>query len=81
MDKFMRNLHDECVGVCERWLLYGELVCMSMLCAKYFCVSNFVHVMVHAAITNKIKLKITCLILDLLGGVNKNVVTTLNTHE
>ena len=59
MEKFMRKIHDECVGICDRWLLFGKLVCMSMSRARYFCVPSFVNVIVHAAIMNEIKLRIT----------------------
>ena len=55
---FIDKFSDECVGACDHALLYDKLMFMSVSCAKYFCVSNFVKVMVHAAITKKIKLKI-----------------------
>ena len=47
-----------------------------MSCAKYFCVSNVVNVMIHATITKRERLKIVdFLSLDLLGGALMGVVS------
>jgi hypothetical protein len=56
-DKLKRCVSDEYVSVFDRVLIYGKLMYRSVSCAKYFCVSIFINVMVHAMITRKIKLK------------------------
>ena len=53
-----------------------------MSCAKYFCVSNVVNVMIHATITKRERLKIVdFLSLDLLGGALMGVVSDLERIE